>query len=206
MCSSSPWTRQAISHKTRTACFGFWKLSRVSWSQWNSQCRISVSTCCLSTVFMITKYPGCVSDSIQSTNFVVLQLQKQNKLFRGHALQDICSKMHRIWLKSLKKKIHIITSHIHWWCNISSFMSASLCTDVKSYLWLLQFSLRCHSVTSVNHRCLQRSRQLPGCTRKVRILLVWGEEKCSCPAETARTTPWCSWLLSLHCWTQQHHA
>lgn len=38
---------------------------------------------------MITKYPGCVSDSIQSTNFVVLQLQKQNKLFQGHALQDI---------------------------------------------------------------------------------------------------------------------
>lgn len=71
---------------------------------------------------MITKYPGCVSDSIQSTNFVVLQLQKQNKLFQGHALQDI------FVVKSTLSPV-ISTDDV-----TSSFISASLCTDVKSYL------------------------------------------------------------------------
>lgn len=76
----------------------------------------------------------------------------------------------------------------------------------KSYLWFLLLSPRCHFVTSVSHRCLQRSRQLPGCTNKVRTPQAWGEGRCSYPAGTAHTTPWCSWPPSLNCWTQWHHA
>lgn len=90
------------------------------------------------------------------------------------------------------------------------FLLASLSKDtrsqVKSYLWLLLFSPRCHFETSVSHQCLQRGRQLPDCTRKVRTPQAWCEGRCSYPAETARTTPRCSWSLSLSCWTQWHHA
>lgn len=77
---------------------------------------------------------------------------------------------------------------------------------VKYHLSLLLFSPGSRSATSAGHRCLQRSRQLPGCTRRGRTSPAGGEETCSCPAGKARTTPWCSWPQSSGCWSRWHRA
>lgn len=90
---------------------------------------------------------------------------------------------------------------------VSTFRSLVLePVKLKSHPWVLLFSPRCRSAPSARHQSLRRSRQHLGCTRTAQLHPAWGEERCSCPAERARTTPWCSWPPSPSCWSQQRRA